>query len=72
MKLEAETVKSFLGELTTLSEKYKIEIWGCGCCGSPTLRPLEKAGRYSVTESRYTYDDGEHIYFDDLNYSEDG
>lgn len=30
-------VDSFLKELAELSKKYDIEIWGCGCCGSPSL-----------------------------------
>jgi hypothetical protein len=25
----------FLRELSELSKKYGITIWGCGCCGSP-------------------------------------
>lgn len=30
-------VDNFLKELAELSKKYDIEIWGCGCCGSPLL-----------------------------------
>jgi len=35
-------LESFLNELTQLSEKYKLFIGGCGCCGSPYLteKPL--------------------------------
>ena len=69
--MQADSVESFLLELTALTEKYKIEIWGCGCCGSPALRPLEKKGRYTISESRDTYDEEVRVYFDDLNYSED-
>ena len=33
-------VENFLKELTELTEKYKIVIGGCGCCGSPYLSDL--------------------------------
>jgi len=29
--------EKFVKELTKLSEKYKVYIGGCGCCGSPYL-----------------------------------
>ena len=34
---DADKVEHFLKELSELSNKYKIEIYGCGCCGSPNL-----------------------------------
>lgn len=32
-----EAVKAFLEELSALTRKHRIEIGGCGCCGSPFL-----------------------------------
>lgn len=32
-----EAVKAFLEELSALTRKHRIEIGGCGCCGSPSL-----------------------------------
>lgn len=34
---ESEKVNAFLEELTALTKKYKIIVWGCGCCDSPCL-----------------------------------
>jgi hypothetical protein len=31
----ASRLEGFLRELTELSNKYSLEINGCGCCGSP-------------------------------------
>lgn len=33
--------EKFKEELTALTKKYGIVIWGCGCCGSPSLMDLE-------------------------------
>ena len=33
--MNKEKVVEFLTELTRLTDKYGIEIGGCGCCGSP-------------------------------------
>lgn len=30
-------IDDFLNELSALTQKYGIEIGGCGCCGSPWL-----------------------------------
>jgi hypothetical protein len=30
-------VPEFLTELAALTKKYGIEIFGCGCCGSPLI-----------------------------------
>lgn len=30
-------LENFLIELTELCNKYKMDIYGCGCCGSPTV-----------------------------------
>ena len=35
--IDCVTKKAFLAELSLLSNKYKIIIDGCGCCGSPYL-----------------------------------
>jgi hypothetical protein len=35
-----ERLQLFLDELTTLTNKYGIEIGGCGCCNSPYLIDL--------------------------------
>lgn len=29
--------KEALVDLMKVLERHKIEIWGCGCCGSPNL-----------------------------------
>ena len=34
-------LKWFLKDLELLTEKYKIVIGGCGCCGSPFLYKLD-------------------------------
>ena len=34
--------KQFLEELRLLTLKYRLRIWGCGCCGTPALLELEK------------------------------
>lgn len=33
----SDRTTEFLKELTELTNKYRIEIAGCGCCGSPWL-----------------------------------
>jgi hypothetical protein len=43
-----EEVKEFLEELTQLSIRHKIEIAGCGCCGSPALVKLDHDGAYDA------------------------
>jgi hypothetical protein len=39
---------AFLKDLTALSRKHGLIIWGCGCCGSPSLNDLDEkdAGEY--------------------------
>lgn len=36
-----ERFDAFVKELGELTKKYGIEIWGCGCCGSPGLFDLK-------------------------------
>lgn len=43
--VNAERLRSFLQELTALSDKYEIYIGGCGCCGSPWINDIP-AGKY--------------------------
>lgn len=41
---------NFLKELTILTQKYNVEIGGCGCCGSPWLLDTEGTlGHYEIT-----------------------
>lgn len=39
-------LRSFLQELTALSDKYEIYIEGCGCCGSPWLNDIQAGKNY--------------------------
>jgi hypothetical protein len=41
-------VDDFLKELADLTNKYNIQITGCGCCGSPLLVEAENSGYYTV------------------------
>jgi hypothetical protein len=46
--------KAFLIELTELTRKHGIQVVGCGCCGSPSLYPLqpgEEFGHYGNANS---------------------
>lgn len=56
-----EREAEFLKELTALTKKYKIEIWGCGCCGSPGLSsfedsPVRGEGASAIEEYAYTHE----------------
>lgn len=48
--IDLEKQKRFLEELSVLTNRYKIGIAGCGCCGSPFLYDANDAngGRYEV------------------------
>lgn len=39
--MDEQKLQEFLKELTDLTRKYGIGISGCGCCGSPSLDPLQ-------------------------------
>jgi hypothetical protein len=52
---DEENIKKFLVDLCDLTNKYKIFIIGCGCCGSPALLNCEQD------------DFLDHFYFCDLN-----
>jgi len=41
--METHDIRQFLVELKALTEKYKVVIGGCGCCGSPYLYSMEDA-----------------------------
>lgn len=49
-----ENKKNFLIELEQISRKYGLYVDGCGCCGSPSLEPLEGALGTSP-EAGYAY-----------------
>jgi len=46
--------RQFLSELTAISAKYGIKIYGCGCCGSPLLQKMDPAE--NVPEAGYASD----------------
>ena len=42
----------FLAELTELSKKYSVVIYGCGCCGSPSLDAMTMPnGHYECSDN---------------------
>jgi len=64
-ELTKEQVEKFLEELTELSKKHGVTIWGCGCCGSPWLEklvPEEADYQYKVSSDLY-------INFDNLKFT---
>lgn len=57
-------LKEFLRELSELTQKYELEIGGCGCCGSPWVCDFEctfyKDGlSYDHEKQKYTVVDGD-------------
>ena len=36
-----DRLEKFLNELSALTQKYGLEIGGCGCCGSPWVLEIE-------------------------------
>lgn len=32
--------EQFLKEYEALCQKYQMGLWGCGCCGSPSLNDI--------------------------------
>jgi hypothetical protein len=51
-----DKTKPFLEELTALSKKHGLIIWGCGCCASPSIEELEseeKEGYSYSTEGTF-------------------
>ncbi len=59
--VNAERLRSFLQELTALSDKYEIYIEGCGCCGSPWLNDIQSGKSYDNLaygqDNKYKVDD---------------
>lgn len=61
--------RNFIIELEALSRKYKLQIYGCGCCGSPSVDPIEE--KELVSEAGYIYEDKlewvepDHCYWDE-------
>lgn len=53
-----ENEEKFLEELTALSNKYKVAIAGCGCCGSPFIMTTDVENGY------YKHYDGEDLRFE--------
>lgn len=47
---EEQRIEAFLNGLTQLTQKYGIEVAGCGCCGSPFLDNVSKDSLYNVSE----------------------
>lgn len=55
-KVENKIVEDFLKELAKLTDKYGVEIDGCGCCGSPYLTGKNGKGDslyYDREDSKY-------------------
>lgn len=44
----------FLKELSELSNKYGLVIWGCGCCGSPNIEHRDSCtGNYQISSTDF-------------------
>lgn len=60
-----KSVSEFLVELTALTQKYNIDIGGCGCCGSPILYSLNSSDRLAsylkYNDELKTYEIGKEI-----------
>ena len=52
--MDQKRVNKFLEELTVLSTKHKISIWGCGCSGCPML--VYDNEDNSIENRKYIYD----------------
>ena len=63
-------MEAFLEELKNLTEKYKIGIGGCGCCGSPYLIDFEEYEELK-NNGYTTIDNLNDIFADDLSYDYD-
>lgn len=71
--LEMETIKekvdSFVEELTELTKKYGLEIWGCDCCGAPGLRELVHDDKKGHEYKYDAYEDDGEILVDGLRWT---
>lgn len=55
-----ENLKLFLAELTELTQKYGIEVYGCGCCNAVTTTSnVTLANRLFYDEETKSYEIGE-------------
>jgi hypothetical protein len=60
--------RNFIIELEALSRKYKLQIAGCGCCGSPRVEKIAEvdlepeAGYVLVNHLEWASSD--HVYWD--------
>lgn len=65
-----DMMNRFLKELTVLSNKHRVEIMGCGCCGSPSLRKVEfDHGKYESDENFLNLEFVESAEIDPINYT---
>ena len=46
-------MEAFLAELTVLCNKHQVYIWGCGCCGSPTIESFNGLGHYTYNKENH-------------------
>lgn len=47
-----EPREKFIEELSELSRRHGFKLWGCGCCNSPSVDPIEPEER----DGHYEYD----------------
>lgn len=56
-------IAAFLAELTALTVKHKLQIRGCGCCGSPYITEVD-VNHDLLQDMGYGLDnEGEHLSF---------
>ena len=46
---DSESGAAFLSELTELCNKYRVDIFGCGCCGSPNVISTENRNPFTCS-----------------------
>lgn len=63
-------LKEFLDELSELTQKYGLEIGGCGCCGSPWVEETE--GDRTVDGLTYNREQKKYTVCDFEEYAEPG
>jgi hypothetical protein len=56
-EIEPRKLAAFLSDLSAVSNKHNLSIWGCGCCDSPTIETGDGTpGRY-VMQGRLVFED---------------